>query len=146
MEEQQIEQSSKYESHKLKREQKLDEQKQTKQKRTMKRVVLWSIIVLAVGGGIWALAWNVATQPPLPAEEIISKNGLHWHSQIAIFVKGERQEIPSGIGIGVVHNPIHTHDSNGEIHLEFPSVVRKDDLRLGKFFEAWGKQFTSECI
>ncbi len=146
MEEQQIEQSSKYESHKLKREQKLDEQKQAKRKKVTKRAIFWGVVLFAVGGGIWALARNVATQSPLPAEEIISRNGLHWHSQIAIFIKGERQEMSPTIGLGVVHNPIHTHDSKGEIHLEFPSAVRKNDLRLGRFFEVWGKEFTSECI
>jgi hypothetical protein len=146
MEEKQIEQSSKYERNLAKREQKLDEQKHAKQKRMIKRVILWSVAVLAVGGGIGALVWNVATRPALPDEEIISRNGLHWHPQIAIFINGERQEISPTIGLGVVHGSIHTHDSNGEIHLEFPSVVRKNDLRLGRFFEAWGKKFTSECI
>ena len=36
---------------------------------------------------------------------------------------------------------MHTHDSSGVIHLEFQGVVRKDSLKLGRFFEVWGKDF-----
>ncbi|MDP3784460.1 MAG: hypothetical protein Q8R12_00010, partial [bacterium] len=68
-------------------------------------------------------------------------SGLHWHPELAIFVKGEKQEIPANLGIGAVHNPMHTHDSSGVIHLEFQGVVRKDDLKLGHFFQVWGKDF-----
>jgi len=32
------------------------------------------------------------------------------------------------------------------IHLEFGGVVHEDDIRLGKFFELWGKEFNSEQI
>ncbi len=78
--------------------------------------------------------------------EIISSNGLHWHTELAIYVKGEKIEIPPNIGLGTVHNPIHTHAEDsavGTIHLEFPGVVRINDTKLGEFFKVWNKDINS---
>ncbi len=74
--------------------------------------------------------------------EIISKNGLHWHSQLAIYVKGDKVEIPPNVGLGAVHNPVHTHIEDAEqgvLHLEFNGIVRANDTMLGEFFKAWNK-------
>ncbi len=97
------------------------------------------IAALIIGGFVWYFA----TRPPIFKEEIISRNGLHWHPELKIFVKGEKQEIPANLGIGAAHNPIHTHDSSGVLHLEFQGVVRKDDLKLGRFFRLWNKDINS---
>ena len=107
----------------------------------MKRITKIALVVVIVGGSIVAFVWYLATRPPIPEGEILSRSGLHWHPELAIFVKGEKQEIPANLGIGAVHNPMHTHDSSGIIHLEFQGVVRKDDMKLGRFFEVWGKDF-----
>jgi len=93
------------------------------------------------------LIWSAATQPPLPAGDIVSKNGIHWHPELTISIKGQQQEIPANLGIGFVHNPIHTHDSTGVLHLEFEGRrVTKDDIRLEQFFKLWGKPFSSSCV
>lgn len=78
--------------------------------------------------------------------EVISKRGLHWHPELSIEIKSQKQEIPANIGIGLVHNPIHTHDDSGTIHLEFDGLVKKDSILLNQFFKVWGKQFNSQCI
>lgn len=104
-------------------------------------------IALVVVGGVWA--WRA-----IPASEtlqenssgIIAQNGIHWHTNLSIVIKGEKQEIPKDIGIGAIHQPVHTHETDGVIHLEFSNLVREQDIRLGKFFENWGKRFTRECI
>ena len=78
--------------------------------------------------------------------DVITSNGLHSHPQLAIYVKGEQQEIPANIGIGAVHQPTHTHTEDadqGIIHLEFGDIVRNSDIKLGKFFEVWGKDIRS---
>lgn len=60
---------------------------------------------------------------------------------------GGYQKIPASIGISpAFHQPMHTHDANGRIHIEYPAVVREKDLRLGRFFEIWGKEFNKDCI
>ena len=132
---------SKKERKELHREQRLEEKQKFARQRALKRMTKIALIVIIVGGSIGAFVWYLATRPPIPEGEILSRNGLHWHPELAIFVKGEKQEIPVNLGIGAVHNPMHTHDSSGVIHLEFQGVVRKDDLKLGRFFEVWGKDF-----
>ena len=50
------------------------------------------------------------------------------------------------MGIGIRHEPIHTHDSSGTLHLEMQGMVRRKDIELERFFEIWGKQFNSNCV
>ena len=101
-------------------------------------------------GALAALAglgiWYASSGPAAPQDDVIAQNGMHWHAQLAIFIDGKEQEIPANIGIGITHNPMHTHDATGEIHLEFSGLVKKDDIKLGKFFALWGKKFSSSCV
>lgn len=132
---------SKKERKELRREQRLEEKREFARHRSMKRMTKIALIIAVIGGSIGAFVWYLATRPSIPEGEIFSRSGLHWHPELAIFVKGEKLEIPANLGIGAVHNPMHTHDSSGVIHLEFQGVVRKDNLKLGRFFEVWGKDF-----
>ena len=68
---------------------------------------------------------------------------MHWHPQLEIYVKGEKQEIPQNVGIGAVHSPMHTHDDLPIIHLEYSGVVRNDDIMLGQFFKVWERDMNS---
>lgn len=73
---------------------------------------------------------------------IVSNTGIHWHPELEIFVDGNKIEIPENKGIErAPHSPIHTHNDLPIIHLEFNGVVREDDIRLGKFFKVWDKEF-----
>lgn len=132
---------SKKERRELRHEQRLEEKQKIARRRTIKRAAEIALVVIVVSGSIGSLIWYRATRPPSPEGEVLSRNGLHWHTELAIFVNGEKMEIPADIGIGAVHSPIHTHDSSGVIHMEFQGVVRKGDLRLGRFFEVWNKDF-----
>src|SRR3989344_4532017 len=130
---------NKKERKELRHEQRLEEKQKSTQRRAIKRVTKLTLIVAIIAGSIGALVWYLATRTPIPEGEILSQSGLHWHPELTIFVNGEKQEIPTNLGIGAVHNPMHTHDSSGVIHLEFQGIVRKDDLKLGRFFEVWNK-------
>ena len=77
---------------------------------------------------------------------VVSRNGIHWHPTLQIFVRGENVEIPAGIGLVGRHNSMHTHDSDGVIHLEYERTVRNDDIRLRRFFDIWGKNFSETQI
>ena len=111
---------------------------------------------LVIGIGIGAIAllagasWlSGALQKDDP--DVISRDGLHWHPHLSIVVKGETVPIPANIGVGPQNTSkptfepqmgmtaIHTHDEAGIIHLEFSGRVTKEDLKLGNFFEIWGK-------
>lgn len=92
------------------------------------------------------IVWAKMSQPQSPAtvndsSDIITTKGMHTHPELTIFVKGEKIEIPQNIGMVGEHKPMHTHDDIPIIHLEYPAKVTKDDTRLGKFFEVWGKDF-----
>ncbi|MBI3963546.1 MAG: hypothetical protein HY341_00960 [Candidatus Kerfeldbacteria bacterium] len=98
--------------------------------------------LLVVGGLIW---W-AASRPAAPASDVLARNGLHWHPQLTMTIQGQDVPLDTNIGLGAVHNPMHTHDDTPIVHLEYQGRVTNDDLRLGMFFKAWGKEFSSTCI
>lgn len=106
--------------------------------------IITSVTIIAVVVAI--LVWLKSTEPreaEIIAEkgEVISEQGIHWHPELRVFVKGEEIVIPENVGLGSVHNPVHTHEDLPVIHLEFSGVVRENDTQLGRFFEVWGKDF-----
>ncbi|MFT5179556.1 MAG: hypothetical protein ACI9GH_000582 [Candidatus Paceibacteria bacterium] len=106
-------------------------------------VVVTLVILL---GGVW-LVGSPEDLTDDPNNPILSTNGIHYHPEVEIYIYGEKQDIPSDIGLVGGHSPVHTHDTDGIIHLEYGSgVVRGDDTRLGNFFEIWGKEFNSNQI
>ena len=115
----------------------------------MKNIVIIIVAVaLLLGGGVW---WSQSLQASDP--DVISRSGIHWHPTLTMYVKGVKQEIPANIGIGIQYTSMptfdssmamtamHTHESDGTIHLEFPGLVKRDDITLGNFFRIWGKDF-----
>lgn len=131
-----------------------------------------AIPILAVAGIIvvFLLGRNNTKNPnPNPAvtastntaqrADIISQQGIHWHPELAITIKGEKQPIHANIGTGMQYagypqydsmmmmTNMHTHDASGKIHWEvMQGPVKQDDIRLSQFFTVWGKKFTSSCI
>ncbi len=103
-------------------------------------IIVISVIagsVLLLGGLLW-LGSRGSNDP-----DVVSTSALHWHPQLRIYVKGEEVAIPQNLGLGAVHNPIHTHDDLPLLHLEFSGRVTQDDLRLKNFFRVWGRDITS---
>ena len=108
-------------------------------------------IIILVAGATVLLVWTIAKQPPATEvstaeNSIVSKTGIHYHPKLDIYIKGQLQTIPTDVGLGAVHLPIHTHDADNIIHLEFSKLVTLDNTRLEEFFKIWGKQFNSNCI
>jgi hypothetical protein len=136
---------NKKERKELKRQEKLQSKEAVSRQRQTKKLIKWfgwSAFGVAIIGG---LVWLIASQPKTPESDIVSRSAFHWHPELAIYVKGEKQEIPANIGIGAVHQPIHTHDDSnqGIVHMEFQGLARKQDTTLGQFFKNWGKDITS---
>jgi hypothetical protein len=111
-------------------------------------ISIFAIIVLV--GVVLFLSNQNKVDSSIPQEQIVSSNGLHWHPKLEIYIKGEKQEIPSGVGLaGNIHQEMHTHDEDakdGIIHMEMNGIVTKDETRLSNFFKIWGKKFTSNQI
>ena len=128
-----------------KQQKKLEAKKSVAQNRRTRKIIQW------IGWGVFSVAiiagsvWFVASKPKTPADEIISRNGLHWHPELKIYVKGEKLELPPNIGIGAVHQSVHTHEDakDGIVHLELEGIVRKNDITLAQFFRSWGKEIGS---
>lgn len=101
-----------------------------------------AVIVLAALASIFFL--SPSDKAPRAADaSLIAPNGLHWHPSLEIFVGGVKQEIPQNLGLGTVHQPMHTHDDLPIVHLEFAGVVRNNDIKLGRFFTMWQKDMRS---
>ncbi len=139
-------QPTKKERNLLKRQQRETGRLRYHRQKKFKKVLLVAAVALIVGGGIFGGGWFLATRPPLPESEIISKQGIHWHTELSITILGQKQDIPANIGLGATERPIHTHEADNIIHFEFTGLVKKDDIRLGRFFEIWGKNFSQDCI
>lgn len=137
-------QPTKHERWHLRKQEKEAARNHSVRSRKFKR---WATWLLVIGGSAGLFVWWAASQKPIPEEDVVARRGLHWHPELTISIKGQQQDIPANLGIGAVHNPIHTHDSTGVLHLEFEGRrVTKDDIRLGQFFKLWDKPFSSSCI
>jgi hypothetical protein len=141
-----MERLSKKERRLLRKQRKQEEQKRKRRKQKIKKTLYIGLLVLMIGGGIFALGWFLLTRPSTPESKIISKQGIHWHADLTIRILGRYQVIPGNIGIGITELPVHTHEADGVIHMEFFGLVREDDIRLGRLFENWGKKFNRDCI
>lgn len=108
--------------------------------------LIYSIIGIGIIGGLGWLIYAAPSASPKLTGQILSRSGIHWHSELAIFINGEKQKIPANVGLGIVHNPMHTHDETGAIHMEFSGLVAEGGLRIGEFFKALNKQFNKDCI
>lgn len=115
-------------------------------KRSIKKIFFVGAAILIIGGGIFGLIQFQPSKPAAPKSNIVAKGGIHWHTKLSIKILDQYQDIPSNIGIGITHLPIHTHDADGVIHMEFSGIVKEDDIRLGRFFENWGKSFNKDCV
>ena len=111
------------------------------------------ILATVIGTGIvliGAVVYFSKTQAPSTlSENVVAANGLHWHPRLAVYTNGEKQEFTDSIGLGAVHQKMHTHTEDykdGVVHMEMTGVVTKEQTRLGNFFRIWGKEFSSTQI
>lgn len=125
----------------------------------MKTLIVITIIVIAAVAFL-AIGSKPEAMPRLSFEgsldEVVSQEGVHYHPELTIVIKGQKQEIPADIGIGSQYKnnrfydpmmnmtDIHTHDSSGTLHWEvMEGPTKKGHLRLGNFFEIWEKPFNA---
>lgn len=113
-----------------------------------KVIIIGGILtVLMLVGAIFLLTKQQSEEASVPEDQVVSRRGIHWHPTLTILIKGQKQEITPNIGIGGnIHQPIHTHDNSGTLHLEVKGLVTKDETKLSRFFQIWGKQFNANCI
>jgi hypothetical protein len=111
------------------------------------------------------LAGVLRTKPPWPANTSrlrsrlkpirlrplqLEGQVLHIHEHLDIFVNGKHATVPRFIGIKLTRSgnlafitELHTHVSDGIIHLESPT---RRLYSLGQFFGAWGVYLSKRCL
>ncbi len=99
--------------------------------------ILIGLVIIIIGG----FGWSKYLQSNNP--NIASTGAFHWHPELTIYAKGEKVEIPQGIGLAGGHKPMHTHDDLPVIHLEFGGSAKNEEITVGAFFKNWGKEFNS---
>ena len=80
---------------------------------------------------------------PLLTQEALQ---VHYHAHLDIFDNGQQMPVPAGIGISqkqAVIGVLHTHDTDGFIHVEAPQAY---DYTLGQLFGVWGLRLSKTCI
>lgn len=124
-----------------------------------KKYIFGAMALVAVVLIVWSTSTtktnDIETEVLEESGEVLSRTGLHTHPKLEIIVDGEAVSVPGDIGVGAEYlgtptydkgmrmTAMHTHDQDGTIHLEFPKLVKKEDLKLSNFFAIWGKEFMS---
>src|SRR3989344_9177303 len=106
--------------------------------------VIIGVTTVILTGGIWLMTRNSGEVKGTTVGEVelVSRSGLHWHTKLEIYIKGEKVELEDGIGLGGVEKPMHTHTEDHRervVHMEFSGRVTAEQTRLGNFFDIWGK-------
>lgn len=141
---------TKKERRQLRREEKQAGLERVSAAKKRKTMFVWGIGIFAValaGFGVFRFfAGAPANSEADPLKACVNHGGIsmHIHPKLSIFINGEAQEIPKNLGVSqLCMRPMHTHDSSGTLHVEFP---RKRDFTLSEFFQAWDKPFSQEQI
>ena len=97
------------------------------------------IIAVAAASAAGAVLYKPVQAVPISGVEChpTEQNNYHVHSHLDVFVDGQKQEVPAGIGI--LSSPscfywLHTHSADGIIHVEAPQTK---SFTLGQFLDIW---------
>jgi hypothetical protein len=97
------------------------------------------VVGLGIFGGI---AYLAVTAPRVSSADVESARGVHYHAHLAVSVDGATIPLPPGMGLTPPESPMHVHEADDIIHMEYSGLVKKDDIRLGKFFDLWKQDWT----
>src|SRR5438876_4267161 len=73
--------------------------------------------------------------------DALEQTAYHIHAHLTIYIDGKPVAIPQGIGIASDQSCfywLHTHTSDGVIHIEFP---KQGSPTLGNFLDIWEQHF-----
>ncbi len=137
-------------------------QQQQKKKGSNKKIIAAAVIALIVIGGyfVFGRSGGGEEKPLIDGSgnggsdgfdekafaAKIPKGAIHWHPHVTILIKGKPVTIPANLGLGSVHKPVHTHETDNILHWEVQAPTVKN-MQLGYFFsDVWKKKFSSECV
>ncbi len=130
-----------------------------------KRILIASLVAVAVlivatvSFAVYSNAHNASAQnQATPTEQIVNsayppvdgiycdaleQTAYHIHAHLTIYINGQQVAIPQAIGIASDQSCfywLHTHTSDGVIHIEFP---KQGNPTLGNFLDIWEQSFNS---
>lgn len=94
---------------------------------------------------------NSAAGQPVDGIQCQSNEQLavHYHAHVSILIAGNETTFPAGIGIDNADQCLywmHTHQSDGVVHIEAPKSVATRKFTLGDFFDVWHKPLDSTHV
>ncbi len=112
-----------------------------------------------IAGAVAVLAVAIALigSREVPKPEIIAHGeqvAYHHHVRFEYYLDGQKQVVPANIGVPIDQNhplgrygvagivPIHTHETDGLIHME--SKDEEKPFTFGEFLELWGLDLTDK--
>jgi len=140
--------------------QKEQDVKKRKSGKRLKTVLLVAVVILILAG----IAYFFMTSKPSPNNTKYDLSGIptgyiHWHSQVQVYICGERKMLPEPppggeIGSGVLHTHDKTTniqslpgtDGNGVMHIEGNVRMNPAEATLGKFMQNIHVNFGNETI
>lgn len=126
-----------------KEEQERLEEEKKRSKKTRKNLIKYSVIGLVVLL-IFYFLFNIFSKPKV---ESYTKDAVHWHAGLNVFICGEKIDVPKELPQGEHHLGLpllHTH-ADGLIHIE-GKIWKKEDISLGAYMDAIGVPFGNDTI
>ena len=126
----------------------LDEVQKQRRRRAVTTIVVVVSLIAVIVVGIYALTRNPGSALPPYLDICVSGAGrfYHAHAHLSIVINGNPQTVSAGIGIqGGCLRPLHTHATDGVIHVE-PDDGSHPDYSLKDFFLIWGQVLNSTQI
>lgn len=117
----------------------------------IKKIRNWAIFIIIMGLIIWGMISLIgnANERTIVDESNLNftapNEPIHWHPHLTIMIDGKKETIPANIGLSGAEMLIHTHATDGILHMENSRPTKKT-VTLGYFFEVWGKKLSKDCI
>lgn len=108
--------------------------------------LIYALLGAAVLAGVTFFLIQAGTPAPFDATKVcLSTETYHIHPHLSILVDGTEQVIPKGVGIAspTCIRPLHTHETDGVIHVEFEY---QRDFTLAEFFKVWNQPYGADQV
>src|SRR3989338_1396139 len=135
-----------HEKKEMKKQERDEEKEKTSNKlkskllkgKTLKYSIITLVVILVLVGGYYFIV------KPIKSFQPYYGGSYHWHANFELFACGQPVEVKCP---GSICGPMNLHHHNDNIiHMEGNSIAKKEDLALGKFFDAIGIPFSEAQI
>jgi hypothetical protein len=113
--------------------------------------------LLLVGAAVLIIAATLSSRGGSSADATIDgipcqsneQLAVHYHAHLSILVGGNQTLLPAGVGIDNTTQCLywlHTHQTDGVVHIEAPRSSASRKFTLGDFFDVWKKRLDSTHV